>query len=429
MSRFGRNMIDTGYYLELVFPLYQIRFIAISDCYDSADYDGNTGGMDMALKLLVHEQYSRDLSKKIKTSKRAKALRGGFVSKNCVFGYKRVGNCLEIDEPAAETIRFIFSLTLSGNSIDEIRQKLYEEKHPTPNMHKNRAEHSGYIWNQSSIRSILMDEQYTGTYVSGKTENTVIGSRNSRKIDESEWIKIPNKHPAIIDKAVFDSVSEILKARCKPLRNEPAGIAKKQKSSANPLHGKIFCGSCGHNMTFYSSLNSNYKCRFTTVATDAECNNLMIPYVELERMVMKSIRMKAQSIIKSIITSTDSSEPNSSFDEQIALLDDAKRTIYERLIIGEIDTDTFKAEKAVLDSKLSRLKKTKVAYAKDSERNNTSANLLQIAEDSLKKKKLTGQLVDALIERILVYTDNRVEVIWKSPGLNYNRAEVDNKTI
>jgi DNA invertase Pin-like site-specific DNA recombinase len=93
-SRFGRNMIEAGYFLQMVFPLFKTRFISVSDNFDSQV--GDAGGLDVAFKLLISECYSKDISVKIKSAKRAKALSGEFVTKNCVFGYKKVGNRRQI---------------------------------------------------------------------------------------------------------------------------------------------------------------------------------------------------------------------------------------------------------------------------------------------------------------------------------------------
>jgi DNA invertase Pin-like site-specific DNA recombinase len=174
LSRFGRNMIETGYYIERVFPLFRVRFIAVSDNHDSDDYEGGTGGMEVAFKFLIHEQYSRDLSLKIKTAKRAKALSGECIVKNCAFGFKKVDGRLEIDEPAAETVRLIFNMAAEGQSLAKITARLYADKRPTPSEYKGQKrkepeKYKPFVWGKSVILNILADEQYIGTYTAGKT--------------------------------------------------------------------------------------------------------------------------------------------------------------------------------------------------------------------------------------------------------------------
>ncbi|MCL2082498.1 MAG: recombinase family protein [Oscillospiraceae bacterium] len=108
-------------------------------------------------------------------------------------------------ESAAETVRLIFDLAAQGQSLAKIATRLYEEKRPTPSEHRTSESEPSCIWSRPVIADILRDEQYIGTYVAGKTKKHEIGSRKKTKVDESKWIKIPNHHPVIVDKAVFDA--------------------------------------------------------------------------------------------------------------------------------------------------------------------------------------------------------------------------------
>jgi len=234
-SRLGRNIIETGYYIERIFPLYRVRFISISDGFDSAEHEGGTGGLEVSFKLLVHEQYSRDLSQKIKSAKRARALRGEYVIKNCAFGFKKVDGRLEIDEPAAEIVRLIFEMYNGGHSLTEIATRLHEEKHSTPGEHKRRTADPSCLWKASHIFSILRDEQYIGTYIAGKTRCVDVGSGRTVPVDESEWIRIPDHHPAIVDKAVFETVRERI-IRKKKLRRKRKPGTRKSASVSGQAH-------------------------------------------------------------------------------------------------------------------------------------------------------------------------------------------------
>ena len=174
-SRFGRSAIETGYFIERVFPLFRVRFIAIDDHYDSADYMGDTGGIDVAFRFLIHEQYSRDLSKKVKTARDDRARRGVLVRKDCLYGY-RLDKKREmvIDPVAADVVRQIFTMYAKGASLATIRKNLYAQGFQTPAVYKQMVwakrmkEDAHCAWGTSAIRSILHDEQYTGTYIAGK---------------------------------------------------------------------------------------------------------------------------------------------------------------------------------------------------------------------------------------------------------------------
>ena len=218
-SRFGRNAIEAGYFIERVFPLYCVRFISVSDYFDSSEHDGGTGGLEVAFKFLVHEQYSRDLSKKIKSATHEKMKRGELVRKNCAFGYKlNERRQMVIDEPAAETVRLIFALKRDNKSLSQIAGRLYEQKYPAPSEYRKNAVNPSCIWNPGVISYILGDAQYTGTYIAGRFANGDINSKTQVKNAESDWIKIPDRHPAIIGEDLFREVQEIISAKAKPLR-------------------------------------------------------------------------------------------------------------------------------------------------------------------------------------------------------------------
>ena len=127
-SRFGRNSIETGYFIEKVFPLYHTRFISVSDNFDSADYKGDTGGIDVAFKYLINEAYSRDMSMKSKSAKYAKMRRGEYQSVICCYGYQKgKDGRLVPDEETTPIVRQIFTWAAEGYGAAEISRKLYAQ--------------------------------------------------------------------------------------------------------------------------------------------------------------------------------------------------------------------------------------------------------------------------------------------------------------
>lgn len=182
MSRFGRNYIETGCYIEQVFPLIGIRFIAINDSFDSSEYIGNTPGLEMAFKNVIYDYYSKDLSSKVKSIKKIQQKRGDFVAAKPPYGYviSRGGDgrhCdrhkLEVDPESAEVVKDIFRLTLSGWKPVKIAQWLNELLIPTPaqRLHKLYGFQCGgftedqlrsQFWKPGQVTKILQDETMTG---------------------------------------------------------------------------------------------------------------------------------------------------------------------------------------------------------------------------------------------------------------------------
>jgi DNA invertase Pin-like site-specific DNA recombinase len=422
-SRFGRSMIDTAYYIERVFPLYRTRFISLSDNFDSAEHAGGMGGLDVTFQFLLHEQYSRDLSKKIRTAKQIRAQRGELISKNCAFGFKKAGNRLEIDEPAAETVRLIFDLAAQGQSNSKIAARLYEDKRPTPAEYKDRrtlvkAKDLSCVWNKSIIQDILADEQYIGTYVAGKTKNLDVGSGKQLAVPSSEWIRIPDHHPAIIDKAAFDAVRARIDKRGEPLRKRNLNASQRYKDISSPLRGKVVCGVCGHTMHLSPTQNPAFHCDFTRAAPDAKCHRLRIPGADLESTVFSQIREKALAILANVSDVPSDTTPKYVCETQAAQIEDKKCALYERYVLGEISAGEYKTAKNALDTELEREKRAQAALAKEMAAKTACAGLRQLAEGSLNNRELTKALADALIVKVCVFPDDRVEVIWKAAGFD-----------
>jgi DNA invertase Pin-like site-specific DNA recombinase len=213
-SRFSRSALDSGYFIEQVFPLYGVRFISVSDNFDSDDYKNDTGGIDVAFKFLMHEYYSQDLSKKVKSAKRIRMKRGENIVATAVYGYRKENGGWEPDPEPAEVVREIYRRALEGQPTAAIRDWLCASKIPTPReyveLKRGKDILPAYCWETRAVYSILTNEQYIGTYISGKHELKAIGSHSKNSVDKSEWIVIPDRHTPIICKEDFAAVREIL---------------------------------------------------------------------------------------------------------------------------------------------------------------------------------------------------------------------------
>ena len=214
-SRFSRNALESGYYIEQVFPLFQTRFISVSDRFDSRDYMNDTGGIDVAFKFLMHEYYSKDLSIKIKSAKRIKMVRGENIVATTIYGYyKDEHGKWEPEDFTADVVRMIYSFAMEGMPPTVIKDKLFEMGCPTPREHQELKRGKDIVpachWEARAVHRTLTNLQYTGVYISGKQESKAVGSHSKKLTDKSEWIVIPGNHTPIIEKDVFDRVQELL---------------------------------------------------------------------------------------------------------------------------------------------------------------------------------------------------------------------------
>jgi len=418
-TRFGRNSIEVGYFIEQVFPLFRTRFISIDNGFDSANYKEDTGGMEVAFNYLLAEYYSIDLSRKSKSAKYLKMKSGEYQSKLCIYGYRKgKDGRLEIDEETAPVVRMIFSLSHEGNTAMDIIRILHDNGIPTPGEHKlakgitahNVAQSHG-IWQRSTVLRILENEEYAGTYVVGKWEVKEVGGRACPK-DESEWIKIPNHHPAIIDKTFYDEVQE---------RGRHFKSVKKNRFEY-PLRGKVFCGNCRHAMHKIFTKIPKFICHHSVVDESYRCHGLTVLEPELEALIFEIISKQTQ-VILGVCGISPVSGPNiqngqeSELIKQVDTLQRKKRDLYETLIMEELDVNQYKRENARIDTELADLKRLLALSESNSENTRKEmdkrAELRKISEIVTGEGSLTRALVDLLIDRVYVYPENELRIEWK----------------
>lgn len=419
-TRFGRNSIEVGYFMEMVFPLCGVRFISINDDFDSDKLHGDTGGINVAFKYLVSEFYSRDLSIKYKSAKYVKFRRGEYQSKTCPYGYQKGGNGrMEPDGETAPNVRLIFELARDGCSPNEIIKVLFERNIPTPAEYKAAHGYNGHdisrccgIWPISSVVHILDDERYTGTYIIGKREVTEVGGHRIRIKDESQWIKIPDHHPAIISKELFDQVQA----------RRPRFKCPKKNARAYPLRSKVFCGCCRHAMSRTAKKNAAFFCRYTGINESALCHGLTVVEAELERMLYEILSKQAQIILNVADLANAGQldiqlEKQAEYDKQIKGYLDQKRVLYEQFILKQITMEDYKIQKAAVDSELDRLReihsnlKAQTTQMEMNEKRKSART--ELAREVVGVGGLTAGLADTLIDRVYVYPNHQVEIVWK----------------
>ena len=257
-SRFARDYIAVGSYLEQIFPFMGVRFISINDKYDSKNYPGSIADMDVNFKNLLYDLYSKDLSQKVRSSLAIRKEMGQYVSGNSPFGYEKATedrHALLIAEDEAEVVRRIFSFAMDGYTSVEIARVFNETRVKTPiefKMEKRniRREPKGerFLWSSNTICHILRNEIYIGNIVQKKYTKDFVGGKNHLNPRE-DWIITYHHHKPIIDKAVFDKVQE-----GRGIKRNP------QYHSTHPLVGKVVCGCCKKNLRYRRGLNPYFNC-------------------------------------------------------------------------------------------------------------------------------------------------------------------------
>lgn len=251
LSRFSRNYIDAGNYLEKVFPALGIRYIAVNDCYDSMASGSASDAITLPFKNLVNDIYCRDISVKIRTNLEAKRRRGEYVGSFSPYGYRKAAenrNQLMIDDDAAEIVTMIFGMFKDGFPILRIAQRLNQSGVPTPmeykrlqGVHFQTAFRQRNVpqWEYNTVARILKNEVYLGNLVQGKRGTPNHKVHDIRLKDEADWIRTEGAHEPLISAADFFAVAELLK------RDMRASDASGQH---HLFAGFLFCGDCQQNM-------------------------------------------------------------------------------------------------------------------------------------------------------------------------------------
>ena len=290
-SRFSRDYIELGSYLEQIFPFMGIRFISINDHYDSDRCMGHAGELDFCFRNLLYDLYSKDLSVKVKSSLAAGKARGRYISANCPFGYEKDPgdrHMLVVAEDEAEIVRRIFDMTLEGMTSARIAGILNAEGIRTPAEFKREKSGKGQkgkgksMWAAGTICAILRNQVYTGDMVYGKTWKEEVGGRNLAR-PRSQWKVFPNHHMPVISREVFDRVQ-----RGRGRKHVSAG------GDRHPLSGFLTCACCGRNLYIRKSREPYFCCPGLSVSAGGGC----VRRLDAERtgqFVLNAVRQRAES--------------------------------------------------------------------------------------------------------------------------------------
>lgn len=423
-SRFSRDYIELGSYLDQIFPFLGVRFISLNDHYDSEKHKGSTTELGISFKGLMYDLYSKDLSTKVKASLCTRKGQGQYAMGNVPFGYQKDPkdrHRLVIAEDEAKIVRNIFSFALEGRTTTEIAKQLNQEKVHTPMEFRRGKNQVSRIpagtkaqWNHSMICLILKNPVYAGDMVYGKYYRKETGGKNYLK-PRSEWNVYQDHHPAIISRDLFEQIQKIRKH---------TGSGKTRSMEHHPLQGKVFCGGCKKSMILRKrSLNPYFYCNRRYAYEDTGDCVSHVNLMFLEQIIL--YRMEREAEIQRGIEHLKE-EKEAKIHEKIdkltktrdrlirkkAKLQRERMENYERSVFDAgfefqtDDTEIRQTEERIIgiDRKIDSLEKAV------SERN---AGFTDFSENGA-GERLTKELVEALIRRIVVYDEGHVEIEFRS---------------
>ncbi len=303
LSRFGRNYIEAGRYIEKIFPMLGVRFIAVTDGFDSIGKD-NSSDLIVPFKNLINDAYSRDISIKIRSNLEMKRKRGEYIGAFLTYGYLKSEedkNKIVVDSYAAEVVKDIFRMKISGMGQQAIADKLNAQGILSPLAYKNSigirlktsfGTGNSAGWNYVSVTRVLKNEIYTGTLIQGKhtTPNYKIKARVDKP--EEEWVRVGDNHEAIITPKDFALVQELLKT---DTRRSPA------EEKVYPLAGKIFCGDCMEGMVRKTVPSGGRKYVYYVCSGNKKQKGSCSPHSISEKELMDAVLEAARFQISTVL--------------------------------------------------------------------------------------------------------------------------------
>ncbi len=424
LSRFGRNAIDAGYYLERYLPAKGVRFIAVNDSHDSLTSDG---GIMLPIKNILAESYALDIGRKCKAVQHQKMLDGKFLGNYAPYGYLKNpsdSGKLVIDPETAPIVQQIFAWGADGETYNEIARRLHEKQIPTPSYHKrskglikSEAIVGNGHWTRRTLSDMLSDPVYVGHMVQGKM--SVVAGRSVR-VPSDQWITVPNTHEGLVSQELFDRVGRQMKRLAQQFT---AKATPAIPYSENLFRGKIYCAHCGglmHRKRQNKDGTYWFRCETQQKYGKQACEVVSIREQDILNVLMVMLHQQNKLMTghyQSLLRQHDT------ISEDTALVATRKdivqtkhliQSLYENLVSDIITPEEYSQMKADYTEKLSQLTQQAGNIQEAKQQRRQAVEHYQTLTDAVTKtladRKLTALLVEHLVDRIEVHRDKTATI-------------------
>ena len=415
MSRLGRDYIGTGSLIEKYFPERNVRYIAITDNIDT--FIDNTNNDIAPFKAIMNDMYAKDISKKIKSSLRAKQKEGKWVGGRPPYGYDKNNhdkNHLVINIEKSEIVKRIYMMFLDNYSIANIADALTKENIPVPSFSYNKI--NSNVWNSKTIRDILTNRTYTGDLVQNKRNKVNYKIKKIINNNPKDYIIVENTHEPIITREMFNEVQ----------RKLPKSKGRRDKKENNLLDGLLYCGECGHRIMImprrkrdnnHYTICNYYRTNIKLGLCTMHSNN----YDKLEKEVIDVLLSKLKKQInieyidkkldKVVKKSIDNKRiENDKILFEINKINNQLDELYIDKLNKRINYEQYERIRTKLEENL-YLKEEQ--YKKTCSVNNTikyNNVVYRYINNILKHKKISRKLIINLIERIDIHEDKTIDI-------------------
>ena len=449
LSRFGRDYVETGNYLEKIFPALGTRFISVKENFDNFTCGNAMESLSVSLQNLVNAMYSRDISKKVSTALRAQMETGSFRNRNLPYGYLWNGDktAYVVDEEAAAVVRQIFEWKRQEVSVYTIVERLKAGGIESPERHKRRAgtRNGGNIqgegWCPSTIRGILQNRAYIGEMICGKSETALYKGLKKRLTEKDNWIVVSDAHPPIVSVSDFEAVERQMREDSAHRETAMEWSADIRAGMIDLFAGKIFCADCGKRMYYKRqricgcknvTFRGVYDCSTHVRRGHATCFNHFIRQDALNEKVFNAIRDQLQVALdyERLLLAMRGGSGEASVREKhkaavasvklrLNALKKKRAGLYESYVEGILNEEEYAFAKQTYEEQYEALNRLLDEAVERRERFLASISpdnkWLTMMRGAAGMTGLTQELVDAMIEKVLVYGGSRIEVVF-----NYN---------
>lgn len=444
LSRFGRDYLETGNYIETILPFLGVRFISVNDHFDTVEDCNGNKGLGISLMNLVNDMYAKDVSKRI-TSAFQNCMERGSVLGHAPYGYDRIktdkGYQLVIDEPAAEIVRMIFQMARDGMSQRAIAEELACKRVRNPQGYRQTRRvyleegESVNEWEHGTISTMLANEVYIGTLVQGKRNKCLYKGVKEHRVSKENWIRHENAHEAIVPKEAFEEVRAIIDAKRDKMT---CTFREDLPKTVDKYKGILKCPVCGGNMYRESAIvhtedgdkrRYSYRCRHKRLPLEERSGEISIYEEQLDMLVFTSIQKLMKELVpdkKNLLNVIDNQAVRSEQKYQMMIADLKKQKEclefdgskhYGSYVKGEITKDELAELNRKQSEKMEDLGRRILAAEEEynvfrrrkKEQRKFLNTLLAVKEQSI----ITAELISALISEIILGPDRCMEIKYR----------------
>ena len=454
LSRFGRNYVEVGRFLEDTFPTMRVRFISIIDKIDSFKNPESSSSMLVNFKNLINDEYARDISRKIKSVYRIKQKKGEYIAAHVPFGYRKDPDNkyhLLIDMEGAKIVKLIFELALNNKTAIQIADYLNERKFPTPSQYKKQKGQSYKTnivtdenideikWNPRIISNILRNEIYTGNLIQNKKNKISYKLKKRIDVEKEDWIRVENTHEALVSKEDFKWIQEKYYSKIIQIRRKNHDYAL--------FSGFLICNDCHRGLYYLESRRPRkdgsrlkyYICD-TNKVNSKGCTPHRIKEDDLIEIVRKSINKQIKLVTKlnddlELISKNKKLsikgdillERKNTLSESINQKMKLKQSLYTDWKEEIITFEDYKNYSSSYNNEILEIRETIKIIDKELEEldniPNYQVDLIKLFNNRELFKKIDRDILFKFIECIYIFEDKRVEIVFKYQDIYQNLLE------